>query len=202
MMCTPHILAGAAVAKLLRRPVLAYPAAFATHLALDVVPHLDAHGMFGVPHGGPTTAEAATAVADFVVGAALLVWLASGKGDATFFPARREPGPLPGKRLRPLFRRGARDHASLPGKRLLPPFRLLLWGGFCGIVLDLVDNVPPWGPHFQTWAGTAWFSAFHHGIQHNLTPAQWPLGFATQAAVVALAVWVLTAKMGRNLFPA
>jgi hypothetical protein len=33
--------------------------------------------------------------------------------------------------------------------------RAAIWAAFAAVVLDLVDNGPPWGPHFQTWAGTA-----------------------------------------------
>jgi hypothetical protein len=67
----------------------------------------------------------------------------------------------------------------------------ILWAAFAAIVIDLVDDVPPWGPWFQAWPGTAWLSRFHHGIQHNVPLAQWPLGFGTQLLVLALAVWIL-----------
>jgi hypothetical protein len=69
--------------------------------------------------------------------------------------------------------------------------RLILGAAFAGVVIDLVDNVPPWSRLFRAWAGTGWLSAFHHGFQHNVTLAQWPLGFGTQLAVIAVAVWVM-----------
>lgn len=68
--------------------------------------------------------------------------------------------------------------------------RTARWTAFAAVVIDLVDNVPPWGPHFQTWAGTAWLSAFHHGFQHNLPRAQWPLGMAIQVVFLAAALWL------------
>ncbi len=46
---------------------------------------------------------------------------------------------------------------------------MALAGAFCGIVIDLVDNVPPWGASFSAWPGTAWLSQLHHGIQPSMT---------------------------------
>ena len=54
MMATPHMVAGAAIGRLLRRPWLAYPAAFVSHFLLDIVPHIDSHALFGADHGGLT----------------------------------------------------------------------------------------------------------------------------------------------------
>ncbi len=76
MMATPHLLVGAALGRVVQRPWLAYPAALASHYLLDAIPHLDAHSLFGVPRGGPTRLEAATAVADFAAGAVLVGALA------------------------------------------------------------------------------------------------------------------------------
>ncbi len=75
MMATPHMAAGAAIGRVLRRPWLAYPVAFASHFLLDIVPHIDSHALFGVKHGAPTPLEAAAGIADFLVGA-LVVSLA------------------------------------------------------------------------------------------------------------------------------
>jgi len=154
MLATPHLLAGAAVGKIIRRPWLAVTLAFASHLLLDIVPHLDSHGLFGVRGGGLTRAEVIAALVDTLLGIALLIALV----------ARR------------------------------PNWRLLLGAGFAGVVLDLVDNVPPWSVWFRAWSVGGAISAFHHGIQHNVTHAQWPIGFATQLLVAAVAVWVLTRK--------
>jgi len=78
-----------------------------------------------------------------------------------------------------------------------PDRGLLIGGALFGILIDLADNVPPWGPYFRHWAGTAWLSAFHHGTQHNVTPEQWPLGFGTQAAVLGLATGALLCRSRR-----
>ena len=161
MIATPHILAGAAIARTAGKPWLAWPAAFASHFLLDYIPHLDSHALYGVPQGGPTGPEAAVAVADFVLGAALVTWL--------------------------VWRRADR--------------RLVLVGALLGIAIDLVDNVPALGPWLRVWPGTAWLGAWHHGIQHNVTPAQWPLGVGTQVAVVAIALVVIKRLEPRDTRP-
>jgi hypothetical protein len=71
-----------------------------------------------------------------------------------------------------------------------PARRVMLGAATFAILIDVLDNALPWGAWFRVWSGTAWLSAFHHGFQHNLTPAQWPLGVVTQGAVVALALWI------------
>jgi len=158
MMATPHMMVGAAIGRVLRRPWAAYPAAFASHFLLDTVPHIDSHVLFGVAHGGPTPLEASAGVTDFLIGA-----LAAG------LVAMRRP---------------AR--------------RVMLGSALFGILIDLVEYVPPLGPWFQSWAGTAWLSAFHHRIQHNLTPAHWPLGAGTQAATLALALAICLMRRPRT----
>ncbi len=55
----------------------------------------------------------------------------------------------------------------------------------------------PW----LAWPGTAWLSVFHHSFQHNVTPAQWPLGIATQLVVVAIALWVCLPRKHKDLQP-
>lgn len=154
MMATPHMVAGAAIGRVLRRPWLAYPAAFASHFLLDIVPHLDTHALFGVKYGGPTRLEAAGGIADFLVGT-LIVGLVS---------------------------------------RRRPDRRVMLGGALFGILIDLVEYVPPFGPWLQHWAGASWLTGFHHGIQHNLTPPHWPLGAGTQVAVLALGLAVCLAR--------
>jgi len=148
MMATPHMMAGAAIGRALRRPWLAYPAALASHFVLDIVPHLDSHGMFGATHGGPTRLEAIAGISDFLVGALLVGLVASRQ--------RRR--------------------------------RVMVVGGLLGILVDLVEYVPPLGPWLQSWSGAEDLIRFHHGIQHNVTVAQWPLGFATQGVVLAIAL--------------
>jgi len=74
-----------------------------------------------------------------------------------------------------------------------PRWRAMLMAAFLAIVIDFVDNVPPWSQWFRAWPGTSWLSAFHHAHQHNVTPAQWPLGFGTQIAVTAIAMWLVLA---------
>ncbi len=75
--------------------------------------------------------------------------------------------------------------------RGLPARRAIIWAAFAGVALDLVDNVPPWGPHFQAWVGTAWLSKFHHGLQHNLPRSEWPLSLTTWLVVMVIALIVL-----------
>jgi hypothetical protein len=144
---------GAAVGRVLRRPWLAYPAAFASHFLLDFVPHIDSHGLFGANHGGPTRWEAAAAVTDFLIGA-LVVGLAV---------ARR------------------------PGRRVM------MGAALFGVLVDLLEYVPPLGPWLRNWAGAAWLVGLHHRIQHNLTVAHWPLGAATQAAALGLGLVICLA---------
>jgi hypothetical protein len=79
MLITPHVLAGAAIVKKVRRPWLAYPAAFLSHFVLDYIPHLDSHGLFGVD-GGPTTRlEIVSSAVDLVLAVTLLFWAISKK---------------------------------------------------------------------------------------------------------------------------
>jgi hypothetical protein len=144
------MVAGAAIGRVLRRPWLAYPAAFASHFLLDAAPHIDSHALFGARHGGLTRMEAASGVTDFLLGAILVGLVSYGR------PARR----------------------------------VMLGGALFGVLMDLAEYVPPFGPWLQHWAGAAWLTGFHHRIQHNLTPAQWPLGGATQLAALALAIAV------------
>jgi hypothetical protein len=158
MMATPHMVVGAAIGRALPRPWLAYPAAFASHFLLDIVPHIDSHGLFGAGHGGPTRLEAVAGVTDFLVGA-LVVCLV----------AKRQP---------------AR--------------RVMLGGALFAVLMDLVEYVPPFGPWLRGWAGTAWLTRFHHRIQHNLTPAQWPLGAATQVATLAVALAICLVRRPRT----
>ena len=157
MMAIPHMVAGAAIGRALRRPWLAYPVAFASHFLLDIVPHIDSHTLFGADRGGPTRLEAAAGVTDFLIGA-LIVGLV----------CRRQPSR-----------------------------RVMIGSALFAILMDLAEYVPPFGPWFRDWAGAAWLTGFHHRIQHNLTPALWPVGAATQAAVVGFGLAVcLAARKG------
>lgn len=153
MLATPHIMIGAAVGKVIRRPWLALPVAFMSHFALDFIPHLDSHRLFGITGGGLTRGEVAMAALDMLFGIALVMWAVG-----------RQPGR-----------------------------KLMLLTAFLGIVIDLVDNVPPWGSWFRAWPGTSSLSVFHHAHQHNVVPAQWPVGFGTQIAVTVLALWIVLA---------
>jgi len=153
MMATPHMVAGAAIGRVLRRPWLAWLAAFASHFVLDVIPHLDAHSLFGVKQGGPTPLEAAAGITDFLVGVILVAWLTSGRPDR----------------------------------------RVMQGAALFGILIDLAEYVPPLGPWLRTWSGAASLIGFHHGIQHNLAPAQWAIGLGTQAALLLVALSVCLA---------
>lgn len=150
MMGSPHLLVGAAVGAVARRPWLAYPVAFASHIALDLVPHYDSHDML-MPVGGLPLAEGGIAVLDFALAWWLIVLLTRGTS----------------------FRRVA------------------LWSAFCAIVIDLVFNLPPWGPALQVWPPTARIGAWHHGMQPHLAPGHWLEGLGPQVLTIALAVWTL-----------
>jgi len=69
--------------------------------------------------------------------------------------------------------------------------RAVLLGGLMGVLIDLLDNVPPWSHFVQQWPGTLWLSEFHHRFQHNVRPDQWALGFGAQLAVMIAALWIL-----------
>ena len=225
MMGTPHILAGAAVAKLLRRPALAYPAAFASHFVLDAIPHLDASTIFGAGVSGMTHSEVVARTVDAMVGAAILVWFAgpwskgkrgrrrrsrrkwdprkwdtAGLDTAGLDTRRPDTGRLDAGRWDARKWGGHARHMSADGG--LSALCFLLWAGFFGLLPDLLDSIPVWGPLFRSWPATAWFSRVHHGIQPNVSLAHWPLGVATQVLVVALAVWVLAARARRGPSPA
>ena len=162
MMATPHMVAGAAVGRVLRRPWLAWPAALASHFLLDIIPHLDTHSLFGVKGGRPTPPEAASAITDFLVGAMLVGWLTLGR----------------------------------------PNRRVVLGAALCGMLMDLVEYVPPFGSWLRACSGGDGLIGFLHGIQHNVGPAQWPLGFGTQVAVICVATAMLLAWRGVQWRPA
>jgi hypothetical protein len=151
MIGTPHMMTGAAIGKIARRPQIALPAAFASHFVLDAIPHLDQHALFGVAGGRVTVGEAWATVVDVFLGVTLVLWAVG-----------RQPGR-----------------------------RTMLWAAFMAIVIDLVDNVPPFSHWFRGWAGTLWLSRFHHGIQIHMTRSQWVIGFGTQIVVFAAALWVV-----------
>jgi len=79
VLAAPHMAAGAAIGKAARRPWLALPVAFASHFLLDAMPHLDAHGLFGVGTGDPTRPEVAMAALDALLGIALVLWAVRGQ---------------------------------------------------------------------------------------------------------------------------
>jgi hypothetical protein len=49
MLLVPHAAAGAALGKWFRSPWIAVPLALAIHFVLDMLPHIDSHGLFGAP---------------------------------------------------------------------------------------------------------------------------------------------------------
>ena len=148
MLATAHMLAGASVGRFIRRAWFALPIALASHFALDVIPHLDSHAMFGAP-GGPTRGEVTMTALDTLAGIALVL-----------VPTWRLP------------------HRGLP-----------LAAAFFGIAPDL-DNLPVLGAGMRS-SPLAPYVAWHHAIQHNVTPDVWMLGFGTQVAVVLVAAWFL-----------
>lgn len=147
MIIIPHAVVGVAIGGVSRRPWLGLLAAFASHFALDMVPHLDAaaidhsHGM----SSGPTVLICA---GDAAVALALVLWMT----------------------------------------RAQPHRRWLMWCAFTAVLIDLLDNIPPWNAVFRTWTGTAWLSALHGNLHYMITPSQWLLGLVTQCAAVAFAL--------------
>lgn len=79
MFVTAHMLAGAAVGKVLKRPWLAWPTAFVSHFLLDALPHVDGGGIFGVAGGQPNTPMMALGVLDTLLGLGLVLWLLRGR---------------------------------------------------------------------------------------------------------------------------
>lgn len=75
MLAVPHIVAGAAVGKAVRSPWIALPIAFLSHFALDSIPHLDSHGLFG-RNDATTQAEIVAVAIDVTAAAALVLWAA------------------------------------------------------------------------------------------------------------------------------
>lgn len=69
--------------------------------------------------------------------------------------------------------------------------RVVLGGALFGILIDLIADTPLLGPWLDSWPGTAWVGAFHHGIQPRLGPADWLLGFGTQLIVIAVALYAI-----------
>ncbi|MEN6344539.1 MAG: hypothetical protein ABFE16_04490 [Armatimonadia bacterium] len=79
MFVTAHMLAGAAVGKILKRPWAAWPVAFVSHFVLDAIPHVDGGGFFGVAGGQPNAPMMALGVFDTLVGLGLVLWLLRGR---------------------------------------------------------------------------------------------------------------------------
>lgn len=75
MMATTHILTGAAVARLLRKPRWAWPAAAASYFVLDALPHVNPEQYFNHP------AKGLIALVDAMVGLALVTVLIRGQPD-------------------------------------------------------------------------------------------------------------------------
>lgn len=75
MIPTAHLFTGGAIGAALRRqPWLVPPVAFASHLVLDAVPHLDEAGLFR-PRYAPPPEMQALVVLDAAVGVLLLWWM-------------------------------------------------------------------------------------------------------------------------------
>ena len=72
-----------------------------------------------------------------------------------------------------------------------PGYKVMYGAAFFGIVLDILENVPPGGHWWRTSAATGWISAFHHHFQNNVPPSKWPLGFGTQILLLIVAIWII-----------
>lgn len=78
-----------------------------------------------------------------------------------------------------------------------PDWKLLFAAAFAAALPDL-HYVPFWGPWLNAWPATAWLNAFHLGIQWNVHPTDWPLGFGPQLAVLAAALGYLQSRCARR----
>ena len=76
MMATTHILAGAAVARLLRHPRWAWPGAFVSYFVLEAIPHVNIEQYLAYPQRGWAS------LVDVCVGLMVFALLARGKSDA------------------------------------------------------------------------------------------------------------------------
>lgn len=215
MMATPHILAGAAVARLLQKPALAYPTAFASHFVLDMLPHVDARELVAGAEGAAAQAETLTVIADLMVGTTLLLWLAVRCQRGKRRRRRRGIGEWDARKWGTTKAAIPRPDPRLPGKAGWDPRKwegyavtasrtrtgstvsLLLWAGFFAILPDLLGHLSAMGPIIEHWAPAFWFDRIHHGIQPELPRELRPLGLATQALVVASAMWVLMPRRPR-----
>ena len=72
--------------------------------------------------------------------------------------------------------------------------KLLLLAGLFGVLPDLIYNIPPWGALFKTWPIFSQVAEFHTWFGHPVGPGEWPIGFGTQAVLVAMALWILVRK--------
>jgi hypothetical protein len=81
MLMTCHVLAGAAIARLARRPAIACPLAVVSHLVLDATPHADAATLFTAPTGGLGPGGVPFVLADALIGTALVLLFSRGARD-------------------------------------------------------------------------------------------------------------------------
>jgi len=75
MLCSVHMLTGAAIGKITRRAELACPVAFASHFAMDAIPHLGPLSLFGVEGQNPTRGMIAMGGIDAAIGIVVLILL-------------------------------------------------------------------------------------------------------------------------------
>lgn len=75
--------------------------------------------------------------------------------------------------------------------------RMVFAGGLLGILIDLVEYVPPWNAWYAALPGADRFIAIHHAIQHNVGFDLWVLGYGTQILVLAISLSTLM-RSGRT----
>lgn len=81
MMITCHVLTGAALGRVLRRPWLACPAALASHIALDAIRHADTFQFLSPELQAEGMGRCVLALIDAGLGATLLLWATHGARD-------------------------------------------------------------------------------------------------------------------------
>ena len=69
--------------------------------------------------------------------------------------------------------------------------RMVFAGGLLGIIVDLVEYVPPWNAWYAASPGVSRVIAFHHAIQCNVGFNLWPVGYGTQILVIAISLSML-----------
>lgn len=72
-----------------------------------------------------------------------------------------------------------------------PQRRQIVAGALAGILPDLIDNAPVIAPRFRATPFGRRYHAMHHHLHRTAEPHEWPLGAATQIAVILIGAALL-----------